>query len=191
MSNKNPSPTLYDAATYFRNAAHHGRMSYSTADAMRITLTNIFSTVYGDNWRNVALDGINEADVFHRFKMMTTKDYTPQTLKIYRTRLHRALEQFDNDSQQTDTDSTKAALDNAIHQLSTSIKIIQAIFLPNLEKKIFKPQAKEDYNLYAIPVASDVTVGLALPKGLSSQELDSAHKVIEAICLSEKTKEVS
>ena len=77
---------------FWKWAPQKGLVNSNTATALRVACTQVLGVL--DNWETLDVAALDPDDVFSRFVNLRGKDFTPESLQSYKSRLLRALEMF-------------------------------------------------------------------------------------------------
>lgn len=182
--------TLGDMIEYLRAETVVGEKGSVGVDAARVVATRVFRTVYGIHWRSVEIVDVEPEDLFERFKMgIDGEKYGEYTLETYRRRLRRAFEIYNTRNKKNETMQVATEeFEREVMRLMRSINSARQSFLNVATHYLFTDEARNNYDVYAIPVEGMKPVALALPKEMKAIDANMIRGMLERMCSRVKTK---
>lgn len=176
--------SLGDIVEYLKAKAITSEKGSSSITASRIAATKIFRTVYGYRWQNVEAKNINAEDLFKMFKQKTVSNkYSDYTLNTYYKRLLRAFSLYNmKDKEIKSMQIATKDFEIQVKKMMESIEAAKKIFLEAATNYLFTDEARDNYNIYAIPIDKMKPVALALPKEMSKSSVNTIKSLLERAC---------
>ncbi len=75
-----------------------------------------------------------------------------------------------------------------VRKLADTVDAAQSALLPYLMGHVFNEGCRRDYELYAVPAGNGKIAALALPKGMTSKEIDQVDYLTDGIFICNKIK---
>lgn len=174
--------TLGDMVEYLRAEAENGNKGRVGMNATRATVTKIFRTVYGEDWRNISIAGVDQDELFEKFQLKSG-EYTRYTIDTYCMRLNRAFEIYGmKDKKIESMRMTTENFKTEVQSLTEKMNLMKSMFMTATTKYLFTDEARANYDIYAIALEGGTPVALALPKELSKIDAELIKDMLERIC---------
>ena len=174
-----------DVLQFISSQVQNGSIQRGTGVSLKSTWRRVMQKVYGENWQAISINNIRADELGEKYDRMAAGQYGEETIRIDKSRVRRILK---------DARNAKAMLraeqrfDDSVAELVRIMQMAQDMFLPELEEKVFRPEGKKEYDYFSMPIDAKKIIGLALPKGLSVEELDRTKKMLSGIFICEKVK---
>lgn len=167
-------------AEFLDYLAEKGLMAKATVNARKAAASQILGILDGKEASDVT--SINVADVVTRFGHLHGKQYTPQSLTTYKSRLRSALKDFESylsnplafrpSVQSRDRGASKTAKNVSEH--------VKSEMRPEVSRSTATPMATA--NIVPIPIRADLTVYVqGLPFDLTEAEARKIAAVVTAM----------
>lgn len=167
-----------------------GALTSGMGVALRSVVSSVLRTVYGTEWREITVAGLDTERIFDEFVAKRARDGNGMHAKsVYYARFKRAMMLFaeslgkDVGSEKTDTN-----IDDMLRKLLDSINAMQEVLMPDLLDAVFRPTCRNEYELYGIPAGDGKVAALALPKNLSLENLRQINSLMSGIFICEEAK---
>lgn len=180
--------TLGDMVEYLRAEAMNGDKGRVGMNAIRVTVTKIFRTVYGEDWQNVSVARVDPEEVFRLFRRKGD-EYSKYTIETYYMRLKKAFEVYGMKDKKIEAMRiTTENFEAEVRKLMKKIDLMRSMFMTAATQYLFTDEARANYNIHAVPLEGGNPVALALPKELDKADAEMIKGMLERTCSRVKIK---
>ncbi len=158
-------------------------VSPETSSSWRTAVTRVLEKVEGDGWEQMNLKDIDTDRLFARFEVAGKSDFTGNTIRAYRKRFLKALEEYGNWAQSPSTYSPDIQRRRKKSRDASDKKVNRRMRSEPQPSAVSEGAAQ--MLRYPFPVRSGVVAEFVLPTDLKHEEAERMARFLQSLAVHE------